>query len=1102
MIFTDNQLSAITGEKNTVVTAGAGSGKTTVLAERFLWLARQKRTPVDRILTLTFTQKAAAEMYERIYGRLLAESENSRDPFLKEQIRNFDKAQISTLDSFCLTIAKNCPEMFGLPGNFNPSPETAVTQLEEFCLDFILQRQDNSALRELIRLHTFEGLLTKFFHPLAQSYFHLADTRNFEQMYEAQVALLNKRMDETIGLYRNIGESILGMEDGGLKSVQTCKDSLKAASADIVGSLLRDGYESCKLKKPGGRSNPVIDELKAYIDEYNKVLVIMESIGKTLSNRETLHMLFHLLTDFQSAFMEAKRSQGIVTFQDVQEMAVKILADLKDMRTFYKLSFDYILIDEFQDNNDLQKRLLFLLAEKRESFTENPQAADLTPDKLFFVGDEKQSIYRFRGADVSVFKALNREIELYGGLSIPLSVNYRSEPGIIDFINRVFERVFNAETGSGDADSHAAAESAKPDYEADFVPLKPIERRIPGNPLIKILYKPFSDRTGADNLSTDEAEAFALASFIHDAVSRKILPVFEGGEVRPAVYNDFALLMRSTSNQVLYERMFRRFGLPYATRQVRTLFLEAPFNDMFNILKLALFPDDRLAYAAFLRSPFVRVSDEGLLRILLAGEKTPFSLNTEQSRLIESDRKKFAKGKGLFEDIRSGIDKIPLKDNIFKLWYAYGYRYHILKNEMYHSYLDYYDYLALLAEQADKEGMCAAGFLEFLEVNLGKYERITDLEPLKESFRGVQLLSIHKSKGLQFPIVILANTGNMGRSENKAKAPFYVSGEYGLTVQFGKTENYFYTMSEQEADARELAEVKRLLYVACTRAQYHLIISGVHNSRNRNDDSCHINMLLKALSLHAGEGIPEVPPNAGFTLEAMPDISRKDSDAIRSSYKKADIDAILTLYEKKPAFTWQPPLPDCSAVSLNKVTASEGIPLPRYPFDDLLETEEEETAFGTLCHALLEQTLKGFDDAFNIPESYLLPFKKKHRRTLLSQAQALCGAALAKGLGDLVSSALRIETETSFTYCHRHTASDPPLFIHGRMDVFMETAEAAYIIDFKTDKYYSDGAYDIQLSVYAAAAAEFTEMPVRPCLCFLRTGNLSFIEAKTPEMWF
>jgi hypothetical protein len=252
----------------------------------------------------------------------------------------------------------------------------------------------------------------------------------------------------------------------------------------------------------------------------------------------------------------------------------------------------------------------------------DPSVDRLDRGKLFFVGDEKQSIYLFRGADVSVFKQLKHELGSAGGVSLSLNTNYRSEPRLIDHLNDLFKRVMNND--------------GQP-WEADFSPLS---TRMPSPgiaPSITFCFKPMhsedaaadepdsDDEDGGELAHASEAEAVHLADLIATMLDSDsyLIPDGAGGRRRPAP-NDIAILLKSTGGQLSYERALRAKGIPYTLQIPRALLMEAPANDLYNLLQLALYPEDRLAYVASLRSPFCRMSDTGVLAVIGKYDEAPY----------------------------------------------------------------------------------------------------------------------------------------------------------------------------------------------------------------------------------------------------------------------------------------------------------------------------------------------------------------------------------------------------------------------------------------------------------------------------------------------
>jgi ATP-dependent exoDNAse (exonuclease V) beta subunit len=1088
LAFDARQTEAIRAEGNAVVMAGAGSGKTAVIAERYCRLLGKAGMGVDRILALTFTQKAAAEMYERIYERL-----RSGPDRLRRHLESFERAQISTLDSFCAEILKQACERFGLPDDFRYD-EQAVTRLaERLGLEFLLENLQLPAVQTLLHIHGFESLWQELFKDLACRHLHLPGHFDFPSMARNQIDRCRLDLAEQLLAVRSPVEQLLKI-DPRTASIRNAQQAL-SAFAGIAGNLESGRYteaaeklELLKFKKPGGRGGEDIQLLKSLIDQLRSHLGMLTVLAATLAREHSLLEVFSLLENFASRFIEGKRTLGLIGFQDAAELAVEALVRDKALRQFYKNKFRYIMIDEFQDNNRLQKDLLFLLAERLDALNDGvPSASSLEPDKLLFVGDEKQSIYRFRGAEVAVFKSLHEQLREAGGRTIALDRNYRSVSELIGFVNRVFESVM--------ADPRA-------EYEARY------QRMTKGGPeagvpaQIHLFYGNQEQPQEPETAPPGLAEAYAVARFIRRSVEEKTLPIASPQGIRPAGYDDFAVLLRSTGNQIHYERMLRHFEVPYATDNLRSLFAEAPVNDFYLLLQLAVYPEDRPAYAGILRSPFVKISDEASIRLLLDGSSRkaePFS-DFEDLEMSVEDRRRMQQGREIYLWVREAADRVPIAEIFHSLWYRYGYRYTILRSPRNHNYLEYYDYMVKLAERADSQGESLAVFLDFLRQNLGRYERIDDITVLGPRRPGVQLLTIHRSKGLEFPIVVLADTGNLGRSARQASKPYYVSSRYGITVNLG-SQNYFTEIGEKESENEELAEIKRLLYVAVTRARSHLILAGTHKLKNRSSPRAHLNLLLQALglsdrSLREGrEGASRAAIDPSLEIHRIPVLKWEQLNEIsRHGIGTAEAGA---MYSRPPirrtAAKREISVTDLCALLEPLVEPGRGKTrgksparnLPAIEADALLNELDLETRFGILTHQLLAQW--GSDPAGSPPEPDWTRIPGEHRERLLASALALCRNFFDSELGTLSVQATRVQREWPFLYLYQDEQG--PLYINGQMDLAFELQDRLYLVDFKTDRRYRTGEHECQLALYRLAAAEQSEREIHTFLFLLRSAQ-------------
>lgn len=1146
MNFDSDQEQAISATGNIVISAGAGSGKTTVLAERYLSLVRDHRVPVRSILTLTFTRKAAFEMRERIYKRLRAEHD---DPAVRDQLTHFEEAQISTMDSFCAQIVREAGSAYGVPPDFALDEEENRALAEDVALRFLLDHAEEPVLVRLIAVNGFSATWRDLLASVVHEVLSLAGSADFNTLVDTQMGTLKRRLQELCDAAEERAAHFLSFESGSGDALRKRQERVaafdfepfKAGARALLeggnGAGLNEMAQGLSVladidKKFGNSKREDIEEIKDAVDRLKEVVDEAQSVVQSLLMEEDFRRLFALLAEFEERVLAEKRSRGVFTYRDVVELAIRILKEQHEFRRYYVARFRHIMIDEFQDNNEEQKHLLYLLC-----------SSDLNgapEQKLFFVGDDKQSIYRFRGADVSVFRRLATELATQGGRHIRLDNNYRSDPRLIDFFNKLFETVL--------------AGSDAEEYEAAFLPLHaklPAQPPTqPASPILRVCVKEESDESEEESegeqLSRHEAEAYHVARTVKSLVEEQGLRVADGDGDRPLRYDDVALLMRSTSNQNLFEGMFRLFDVPYSTQSVRSLFQEAPVYDIYNILQLAVYPEDRSAYAAFLRSPFCNLSDAGLAMVMMA-DAPPFSgagvpaAGTEiaaapagAAALSEEDAHRFAAAAELYREIAGRIDREDSEVLVRRLWYDYGYRYWLMRRPGNHPYLEYIDYLVELC------GLVRSGsvveLLDLIRENLGEYRRMAELDVLQRRNDGVQIMTIHKSKGLEFPVVILANSGNVGRREGTGTRPFYNSSEYGLTINMpagGSKDryNYFFRIGQAEEEARELAEIKRLFYVALTRAQNHVIVSGVRNSRNRSGDRDHLGMILDAVGYDPETGNAEparLSPH--LEIEEIPDVPR--TALLRGAARAAgDPLAVAAAYQARPTverryrqreFTatalnaHNPALHPAGAaaggaatggtadlgqggtlpagaVAANEAVTAGGEALPALESDGLLADSGLENAFGTLCHWLIEQQLAGVLEAGpgvsprDVPVRLLEGFSEEAAGRVVRDATRLVSAFFDSEIGRYLTRAASEErTESELPLLLRRDLDGEQVLIRGSADLVVVNDEAIELFDFKTDRYVQHGYYDVQVSLYAEAAAELYNRPVQARVLYLR----------------
>jgi ATP-dependent exoDNAse (exonuclease V) beta subunit len=1087
--FDEYQKRAIAAGTNTVVSAGAGSGKTRVLTERYLRLVEEGRAGVGAILALTFTRKAAAEMYDRIYRALVT----SETPAARSQAERFSEARICTIDSFCAEIVKNDAPRFGIVPSFSVDDGAVRAMARRTAMDFILERSDSPTLRKIVAGNGFEATLDDLFADLAYSRFSPSEHLDLPGMYEAQGKRLLELFAAGSAAIAEALADIAAVEPDAGKAVAEAHALLlsrpfpdEAASPEAAARILAWMAGTAFNLRTGASKSPEIQEYKEAVGRYREASSRMKSVCATLGDWTEFRELYDLIGEFQDRYLAERRAAAVLNFRELLALAVESLKRNPDLRAYYKRRYRYIMIDEFQDNNELQKDLLYLLAEREDETGEGiPPAARLAADKLFFVGDGKQSIYRFRGADVSVFIGLRDELSAAfpDALSLELPCNYRSAPTLVDFFNELFERVMA---------------SPERDFEARFSPLvkPPIAFPLAGSVEILEYEKegngeegdddetpPPIDEDGADRdepLGAREAEALAVARYIRNGIGT--LTVRDGDTVRVAKPDDFAILLRSRTHQADYEKYLRSLGVPFVAQNVRGLFYEAPARDFYQILELVAYPEDRYAYAAVLRSPFANMSDDSAVRLLLAFDGEPFpETPPEGCFATETEEAKYRRARTTYLALTEMADTAPITSAISYLWYDAGYRYRLLRKPVYHPYLDHFDYLYALADRADAESGSLVGFLETLKGYLDSPETADDLDAPREGERGVQIMTIHKSKGLEFPVVIIPECDNKGRNEYLAQPYFYAPG-IGIALSTRNAENTssncFYDELREENDLQKFAELKRLFYVAVTRAQSRLVLSG---SRARNAARGSFFALLDS-------AFPERSYPSYVKASPIPRATR--ADVLSGSEVRTDRETAAKVYGSVPILERRIVRIEYPATTVNERCLEFAAPVPRprpsilrsLPCDALLGEPGERAAFGTLCHAIIEKMLKGEREPFLYQRSVTGPFGEKDFPAIERDAIVLATGFVSSPRGREAMGSSKLRTEYPF----RWRFAPAGLVINGQFDLIYETVGRAVVVDFKSDLELVEGQYDVQLEIYRRAASALTGKPVSCVLFYLR----------------
>lgn len=1046
----EQQKNVVVSDKNTVVSAGAGSGKTTVLSYRFLRLVMEGKAKINEILTLTFTRKAAAEMHSRIFHELLSHKD---EKIIADQISLLSDMAVSTLDSFCVEIVRADCLKYGINKDFTMFDENLFG--EEFITNIVDQMIGDDKYENAFKLISDiippDKIINHFFYPLYGNISILTDI-NIDFIIKELESYLIKNRDINYQICLDCLKEIEDkfFENFGKKSREYFEETKKIIM-NKTGEVLQKKFS---INKDDGFK----EVKKQLIDAYDLYLNYSDAYDE-IGNEE---ILLCLIRDFNEKVKAEKRSQGILSFLDVAELSVDILKNNNNLRSYYKDKFKYIMIDEFQDNNKLQKDLLFLISERKDISNKNtiPSGSQIDGNKLFFVGDEKQSIYRFRGADVSVFKQLSNEI----GNSLTLDINYRSESFLIDRFNEIFMFLF---TGTKS-------------YDAKYQYLIGVKNTGGIVPTLNVFLgknnedeKNVDDEEKGTNLRKTKYEADFIAKRIKKICESEDYLICKKGKASKPTYGDIAILLSKSSAQMDYEKALRAYNIPYIVEESRSLMLEAVSSDLYQSLQYLLYPNDKLAFIALARSPFMRVSDDSLRYL------SSFSNIEElQADLNEEEFNKYLKFKESFEKAFEIVKTDSITSVLDYLFYDCGYYVYLLSNPEYHAYIESFSILWDIAKQFEDAGLSIFRFVDYLRENLATSEK---LMPTTGWFSGgdndaVRIMTIHKSKGLEFPIVFLPNFGSPFSTDRANEKPILKKEDLILSnlkdINFRKLYQY-------DEDEKVQAEMLRLLYVAFTRAETHLFVSGSYKITNAGEyhKSFEKSMLYSFLNAIGFNPAAPTAPLKNINVELF-DLSGDVSFAsVKNSGTAGDVEDWIK--DQEDSF-FAPAYKKYKASELgNNLNSTDGMTLPDLECDDIISKYEIEADFGSFVHLLLEKSINENEISDDVFENGVLTANE--RNIITASAKKLMTAFKEnKYICSILERKPEKYAEVGFFMSHEDG------ILEGVADLLLVFDDFVLILDYKTDKMYCPDNHRAQLLAYIKAFSHLYEKKAYGSLVYLR----------------
>ncbi len=764
---TTEQHAAIEATGLVFVSAGAGTGKTSVLVERFVG-AVESGVDVGSILVITYTERAAAELRGRIRSRL---AELGRADLTRE----LDGAWISTIHGFCLRLLKQHPFAAGLDPRFRVLDESqgAVLRVEAF----------DEALTEFCAAAPADRLA------LLATYGSRGLRRMLTGVYETLRAA-GRPLELTLG-------DALGVDERAVE--------LRAAAAAVGSAEGAVRVVELLDRKPATES---LLDLAEYAvkgeDDYEQARRALEQAALNAVAARDRALLEELLRAFERSYQAAKDRESALDFEDLQLRARDLLADDETIRERERLRFRQVCVDEFQDTNRLQCELIELLAR----------------DELFFVGDEFQSIYRFRHADVEVFKERREQV----GEVLPLTQNWRSRPEVLAFVNHLFASTF------GDEFQRLVAAGRFADPAA--------------GPAVELLVTDKASYKGT-GVPWRRGEA--------KAVARRVREIVDAGE---AEAGEIVLLFAAGTDAELYEEALRELGLPTYRATGRGYFGQQQVVDLLGYLRLLHNRYDDEALVTVLASPFVGISNDGLVLLRRAAPRRPLFTGLEKGLpegLAERDERLLQAFRQRYERLASLSGTVGLERLCEQIVVEHDYDLAVLAQwDGRRRYANLRKLARLARSYEQLRGHDVEGFVRFvLEQDAAGVKELEAVAE-EEGAGAVRLLTIHAAKGLEFKVVIVADAGRERPRQSGEEIICLPDGRFGFKVvdpATGKRKAAFaYDEVRSVEEAAEEAERLRLYYVAMTRAIDRLIVSGSIDA-GRRDARTPIGWVLERLRL-------------------------------------------------------------------------------------------------------------------------------------------------------------------------------------------------------------------------------------------------------------
>jgi ATP-dependent helicase/nuclease subunit A len=990
------------------VSAGAGTGKTTVIVERFCKAVCERGLDVDSLLVITYTERAAGELRGRIRKRLHELGRHDLE-------RELDAAWISTIHGFCNRLLRAHPFAAGIDPRFRVLDdsqgrvlrgEAFRAALEEFCAD------DEARLRLLASYggRRLRRMLTGVHETLRSSGLELRiDPREEPQ--------LGARLEEL-------------------------REYARTAGDERAIRYLESTHLPEELLDLSDLASPELDEPRRAVES-----AALEALAAR--DREQLQ---ELLLAYDTAYREAKDRESALDFEDLQLLARELLHEHPEIRERESWRFRSIMVDEFQDTNRLQCELVDLLAND--------------DSEIFFVGDEFQSIYRFRHADVEVFRERRDRV---GGV-LALTQNYRSRPEVLGVINHLFASDF----GESFQPLVAAGRFADPAF----------------GPAVELLVTDKESYAGT-GVHWRKAEAQHIA--------RRVRELVDAGEAAPG---EIVLLFAAGTDARVYEEELRALGLPTFRATGRDYYHQQQVVDLLAYLRLLHNRYDDEALLSVLASPFVGVSNDALVLLRRNAPKRPLYCGLEKELpegLSERDSRLFQAFRQRYGRLAGQASSLSLERLCERIVADHDYDLAVLAQwDGRRRYANLRKLARLARSYEELRGPDVQGFVRFVAeqdaVGASELEAVAE----EEGTDVIRLLTIHSAKGLEFKVVVVADAGRDRARPDADEILCLPDGRLGFRPADPDTGRRLTTSAyeavKEAEQAAEEAERRRLYYVAMTRAIDRLIVSGAVGERGP-DERTPIGWVLDRLEVDepgAAEAVTEIERGGARVLVRL-DRHAPEPEAVADAPAELEQLELFELAENGAAAVEAPelaPLAEVPAPPLHRVRRLSYSALSlfercsyRYFAERVIglrpadaggsvpgSTGLAATEIGDAVHALLEHVdLR----APTVPEDLSERVRARYPAATDEEVERIRGFVASYCSSELAARIASLEGATAeLPFAFEHDG----VLLHGRIDVFHREGRRALVLDYKTNSL-AEGEpeeivakdYRLQQLVYALA---------------------------------